>query len=78
VHILKKEVYRELKNRGIGINLHYIPIHLQPYYQNLGFRVGDYPEAEKYYSEAISVPLYPQMTERQIDYVISSIKDVIL
>lgn len=57
------EVFRLLRNADIGINIHYIPVHLQPYYKNKGFKLGDYPEAEKYYAEAISLPLYPDLTE---------------
>ncbi len=60
------EVFRLLRNAGIGINVHYIPVHLQPYYKNKGFKLGDYPEAEKYYAEAISLPLYPDLTEPQL------------
>ena len=53
-----KEVFKNLIDLGIGVNLHYIPIHLHPYYSNMGFKKGDYPEAEAYYSEAISIPIY--------------------
>ncbi|PKM37366.1 MAG: UDP-4-amino-4,6-dideoxy-N-acetyl-beta-L-altrosamine transaminase [Gammaproteobacteria bacterium HGW-Gammaproteobacteria-10] len=60
------EVFRLLRNAGIGINMHYIPVHLQPYYKNKGFKLGDYPEAERYYAEAISLPLYPDLTEWQL------------
>jgi dTDP-4-amino-4,6-dideoxygalactose transaminase len=65
-----KQIFSELRIKGIGVNLHYIPIHTQPYFQQLGFKVGDFPESEKYYSEAISIPLFPQMTEEQIERVI--------
>ncbi|WKJ89682.1 UDP-4-amino-4,6-dideoxy-N-acetyl-beta-L-altrosamine transaminase [Methylomonas montana] len=59
-------VFRQLRDAGIGVNLHYIPVHLQPYYQNLGFKPGDYPQAEQYYAEAITLPLYPDLTESQV------------
>ena len=49
---------------GIGVNVHYIPVHTQPYYRAMGFAEGDYPEAERYYREAISLPLYPGLTDR--------------
>ncbi|MFN5862976.1 MAG: DegT/DnrJ/EryC1/StrS family aminotransferase, partial [Pseudanabaena sp.] len=53
-----RQVFEELRQEGIGVNLHYIPVHTQPHYQSLGFQWGDYPEAEKYYQSAISIPLY--------------------
>lgn len=54
-----RQVFEQLRAVGIGVNLHYIPVHLQPYYQAQGFAVGDFPEAEQYYREVISLPLYP-------------------
>ena len=54
----RKSVFENLRAQNIGINVHYIPVHLQPYYQKLGFKTGQFPEAEKYYSGAISIPLY--------------------
>jgi len=68
------EVFESLRNQNIGVNLHYIPIHTQPYYQNMGFKFGDFPEAEFYYREAISLPIYPTMTEAQQDEVVSALK----
>ena len=56
-------VFQSLRSEGIGVNLHYIPVHLQPYYQQLGFRTGDYPISEDYYSRAISLPIYPDLDE---------------
>lgn len=69
-----REVFDALRDQGIGVNLHYIPIYNQPYYQSMGFNPKDFPESEKYYSEAISLPMYPNLTNDQQDYVISSIK----
>lgn len=59
------EVFDSLREQNIGVNLHYIPVHLQPFYQNLGFKIGDFPEAELYYTETISLPMYPALTEDQ-------------
>lgn len=65
-----KEVFDELRAANIGVNVHYIPVHLQPYYQqNLGFKAGDFPEAELYYSQAISLPMYPDLTKEQQTYI---------
>lgn len=66
-------VFEDLRNNGIGVNLHYIPVHLQPFYQKFGFSVGDFPKSENYYSRAISLPLFPTMTKQQQDEVISQL-----
>lgn len=72
-----KEIFDELRANNIGVNLHYIPVHTQPYYQKLGFNWGDFPKAEKYYREAISIPMFHAMTDAQQQHVISTLKDVI-
>ena len=71
------EIFELLRQANIGVNLHYIPVHLQPYYQALGFRPGDYLEAEKYYQEAISLPLYFELSEVQQDRVIQVLSEVL-
>lgn len=63
------EVFQKLRDAEIGVNVHYIPIHTQPYYTGLGFKRGDFPAAERYYARAISIPLFPGMTEAQQDRV---------
>jgi UDP-4-amino-4,6-dideoxy-N-acetyl-beta-L-altrosamine transaminase len=70
----RKSIFEELRKRGIGVNLHYIPVHNQPYYQSIGFRNGDYPAAEKYYDSAISIPMFPTMTSNQQDQVVAAAK----
>lgn len=72
------EVFEYLRNHGIGVNLHYIPVHTQPYYKNMGFKPGDFPEAERYYSEAISLPMYATMSEAQQDQVINALREALL
>lgn len=72
-----RQVFEELRQRGIGINLHYIPVHTQPYYQNMGFQLGDYPEAERYYSEAISLPMFQTLSREQQDQVINTLSEVL-
>ena len=71
-----REVFEALRAAGVGVNLHYIPVHLQPYYERLGFTRGDFPEAEQYYAEAISLPMFPRLTEAEQDHVIRSVRDV--
>ncbi|MAU40391.1 MAG: UDP-4-amino-4,6-dideoxy-N-acetyl-beta-L-altrosamine transaminase [Kordiimonas sp.] len=68
-----REVFESLRSAGIGVNLHYIPVHLQPYYQALGFKEGDFPVAEDYYQKAISIPLFHHMTEAQQDQVVDAL-----
>lgn len=66
-------VFASLRAAGLGVNVHYIPIHTQPYYQALGFRWGDFPRAEAYYREAISLPMYAALTPRQLDTAIGAV-----
>lgn len=67
----RRQVFEMLKENGIAANVHYIPIHTQPYYRGLGFRRGDYPMSEAYYENAITLPLYFDLTEAQQDKVVS-------
>ena len=69
-----RQVFEALRAAGIGVNLHYIPVHMQPYYQRLVFKAGDFPEAEEYYGTAISLPLFPALTNEQQDKVVAAIK----
>ena len=72
-----RQVFESLRGQGIGVNLHYIPVHTQPYYQNMGFKRGDYPQAERYYGEAISLPIYQGLTDHQQDQVIEVLGTVL-
>lgn len=69
-----RRVFASLREQGIGVNLHYIPVHTHPYYRAMGFDIGNFPEAERYYTEAISLPMYPTMTEAQQDQVIFALE----
>ncbi|MDG3065874.1 UDP-4-amino-4,6-dideoxy-N-acetyl-beta-L-altrosamine transaminase [Thauera mechernichensis] len=69
-----RQVFDSLREQGIGVNLHYIPVHTQPYYQQMGFKAGDFPEAERYYAEAISLPMFQTMTEAQQDKVTEALR----
>lgn len=68
------EVFEGMREAGILVNLHYIPVHLQPYYQEIGFEAGQFPQAEQYYREAMSIPMFPTMTNEQQDTVVSVLK----
>jgi len=72
-----RAVFESLREQGIGVNLHYIPVHTQPWYRQMGFRTGDFPKAEHYYAEAISLPVFPLMTERQQDQVVAALGEVL-
>lgn len=71
------QVFNELRQRDIGVNLHYLPVHLQPYYRELGFKKGQYPVAEAYGESAITLPLFPALTDQQQDDVVSALKQVL-
>lgn len=71
----RRALFDALRSAGILVNVHYIPIHLQPYYQRMGFKTGDFPNAEAYYEHAISLPLYAGLTEADQDYVIAKLKE---
>lgn len=73
-----KQVFDALREKGIGVNLHYIPVHTQPYYQRLGFQTGSFPNAESYYAESISLPMYPGMTDAQQIAVIDALEKILL
>ncbi|WP_167469909.1 UDP-4-amino-4,6-dideoxy-N-acetyl-beta-L-altrosamine transaminase [Vibrio aquaticus] len=77
ISLSHKQVFDALRKRGIGVNLHYIPVHTQPYYQNMGFEQGSFPEAEKYYEEAISLPMFQSMTFEQQDEVVTALEQVL-
>ncbi len=69
-----KDVFEALRENEIGVNLHYMPVYLQPYYAQLGFKPGHCPKAERYYGEAISIPLFPLLTNEQQDQVVGALK----
>lgn len=73
-----RTVFERLRAAGIGVNLHYIPVHLQPYYKELGFAPGDFPLSEAYYANAISIPIYPGLTISQQDQVIAALTQALI
>jgi len=72
IDVSHREVFESMRAQDVGVNLHYIPVHTQPYYQRMGFKAGQFPVAENYYREAISLPIYPGLTESQQDAVVSA------
>ena len=73
----QREVFTELHSAGIGVNLHYIPVYRQPYYEQLGFKAGYCPESEKYYAEVLSLPMYTMLTNKGLSFVIRSLSKFI-
>tara|TARA_B100000700_G_scaffold331422_1_gene464009 strand:+ start:9022 stop:10188 length:1167 start_codon:yes stop_codon:yes gene_type:complete len=69
------EIFNLLRSKGIGVNVHYIPVHLQPFYQKLGFKRGDFPNSENYYDGAITIPMFTKLQEKEIELVIESLKE---
>lgn len=74
IQVSHKQAFKSMQAYGVGVNLHYIPVHLQPYYERLGFKRGDFPQAEAYYAEAITIPMYPTMTDAQQDQVVRALE----
>ncbi len=77
IRIPKKTVFKEYQKRGIIVNVHYMPVYQHPYYQNLGYKIGICPNAERYFNEAITLPLYPTMSREDISRVIKTTGNII-
>ena len=77
INLSHKEVFQSLRFNGIAVNLHYIPVHIQPFYKSIGFKFGDFPEAEKYYAEAISLPMYPDLSENDQAKVVDTLASLL-
>jgi UDP-4-amino-4,6-dideoxy-N-acetyl-beta-L-altrosamine transaminase len=75
--VAQREIYDALRAAGIGVNLHYIPVYLQPYYEALGFSLGYCPEAERYFRETLSIPIFPGLTAEDQDHIVSSIRNAL-
>jgi|TARA_B110000879_G_C11172234_1_gene514145 UDP-4-amino-4,6-dideoxy-N-acetyl-beta-L-altrosamine transaminase len=71
------DIFEALRANGIGVNIHYIPIHMQPYYKSMGFKSGDYPNSEQYYNEAISLPMFPKLSEAEQDEVVDVLTSIL-
>ena len=77
IHKTHRQVFEELRQAGIGVNLHYIPVHTQPYYQNIGFKWGDFPKSETYYADAISIPLYYGLSKEDQNRVVDKLREIL-
>ena len=66
-----------MRNRKIGVNVHYIPIHMQPFYKKLGFKKGDFFQAENFYRQAISIPIYPDLSEEKQEFVVKTLTQLL-
>lgn len=77
IHKTHRQVFEELRQAGIGVNLHYIPVHTQPYYQNIGFKWGDFPKSETYYADAISIPLYYGLSKEDQNRVVDNLREIL-
>jgi UDP-4-amino-4,6-dideoxy-N-acetyl-beta-L-altrosamine transaminase len=75
--VTRRRVYDVMHRHGIGVQVHYIPVHLQPFYRGLGFRAGDYPTAEHYYAGALSLPLYPELAETGQNRVVALLAEAL-
>lgn len=73
----REKFYYDAKKVGLNLQVHYIPVHTQPYYQNLGYKWGDYPKAEEYYKHCISLPLYPELTDEDLIEIVSRVKKIL-
>ena len=73
----RADVFARLRAADVGVNVHYIPIHLQPHYAHLGFKRGDFPVAERYYDHALSLPLFPRLTHAQQDHVVTALRSAL-
>ena len=72
-----RKVFESLRDSGIGVQLHYSPVHLQPYYRHLGFKEGDFPESEAYAHDAMSLPLFPGLQEKDQTLVVKLLSDAL-
>jgi len=73
----RKQIFIELRENNVGVNVHYIPIHIQPYFQNLGFKKGDFPNSEAYYQSTLTLPMFSSMTSEQQDEVVTVLNKIL-
>ncbi len=78
IKVTRKQVFEQLRESGIGVHVHYIPVHTQPYYCRLGFNRGDFPEAELYYREVISLPVFYTLSNEDLIYIVKQLRALLL
>ena len=69
----RKQIFDSMRAKGVGVHVHYIPVHTQPYYRNMGFSIGDFPIAEQFYQQALTIPMYPGLSDNDQRYVVKSL-----
>ena len=72
----RKDFYLKARKKNLNLQVHYIPVHLQPYYKNLGYKKGDYPKAEAYYDKCLSLPLYPLLTDKDLYEIVKRLREI--
>ena len=77
ISMTRRGVFEEMRKAGVQVHVHYIPVHTHPYYQKLGFQPGDFPEAERYYREALTLPMYYALTDESQDRVIQTLEGIL-
>ncbi len=78
LNVDRKKIFDALRAENIGVHVHYIPVHLHPYYvENFGFKQGDFPIAEDFYKRNLTLPLFPKMSDTDVEDVINSLKKVL-
>jgi len=75
--LARRTVFDRLRTAGIGVNVHYIPVHTQPYYRRLGFKMGQYPIAERYYAQALSLPMFGTLSDGELNHVFEALKETL-
>ncbi len=78
VKLNKKEIFKKLEEKGLHLQVHFIPVHLQPFYREFGFKEGDFPRAEKYYEKTLSLPLYADLNNKVVHKIIKIIKEIVV
>ena len=78
IYISQREIIENLRKNGVGAHLHYIPVHLQPYYKKKGFKLGDFPNSEEHYKTAISLPLFYDLSFEQQDFIVNEFEKIII
>ncbi len=74
---IRKAVFDKIRAAGIMVHVHYFPVHLQPYFQNMGFKQGDFPAAEAFYSQILTLPLFPGLTDSEQDMIVETLSEVL-